>query len=215
MRSKRFASAALIVAGALLAGGCGGSSGSKSSGGCSDVEKPKPRAAQSLQPPSRELAAGKTYRVEVDTNCGDFTITLDPRTSPKTTASFVALVRRGYFDDTIFHRIVPDFVIQGGDPTQKGGGGPGYSTVDKPPPTTRYVRNTVAMAKTETEPPGTAGSQFFVVTRADAQLSPDYAVLGKVTSGQDVVARIGRLGDPQSGKPTRTVAIERATVQTS
>ena len=212
---KRFASSALVVAGVVVAAGCGGSSGSKSSGGCSDVEQPKPRAAQTLQPPSQGLDAAKTYRVDVDTNCGDFTITLDQRTSPKTTASFVSLVKAGYFDHTIFHRIAPDFVIQGGDPTQKGGGGPGYSTVDKPPSTTRYVRNTVAMAKTETDPSGTAGSQFFVVTRADAQLTPDYAVLGKVTSGQDVVARIGRLGDVQTQKPTRTVEIERMTVQTS
>jgi len=215
VRSTRFASGALVVAGALLASGCGGSSGSKSAGGCTDVEKPKPRGAESLQAPTQTLEAGKTYRVDIETNCGDFTITLDQRTAPKTTASFVALVRRGYFDHTIFHRIAPDFVIQGGDPTQKGSGGPGYTTVEPPPATTRYVRNTVAMAKTATGASGTAGSQFFVVTRADAQLTPQYALLGKVTSGQDVVARIGKLGDLQTQEPTRTVEIERMSVETS
>ena len=80
----------------------------------------------------------------VSTNCGDFTITLDPKASPKTTASFVALARKGFFDGTVFHRIVPGFVIQGGDPTATGTGGPGYQTVDTPAPSTRYPLGTVA-----------------------------------------------------------------------
>ena len=90
----------------------------------------------------------------------------------------VSLARAGFFKKTIFHRIVPDFVIQGGDPTGKGTGGPGYKTVDKPPPGTKYTRGVVAMAKTQQEKPGTAGSQFYVVTGADAGLPPDYAVIG-------------------------------------
>ena len=121
----------------------------------------------------------------------------------------------GYFDDTIFHRIVPGFVIQGGDPTGKGSGGPGYTTVEPPPAGTSYVKYMVAMAKTASEPPGAAGSQFFVVTAPDAQLTADYAVLGKVTDGKDVVDRIGKLGDPSTQAPTRSVVIQKMSVETS
>jgi cyclophilin family peptidyl-prolyl cis-trans isomerase len=128
------------------------------------------------------------------------------------TSSFASLVRRGFFDGTIFHRIVPGFVIQGGDPTGTGTGGPGYSVKDTPPSDARYTKGVVAMAKTQSEPPGTAGSQFFVVTAPDAGLTPDYALLGKVTDGLKVVERIGRLGDPATEKPTRRVAVLRMTV---
>jgi peptidyl-prolyl cis-trans isomerase B (cyclophilin B) len=214
----RSASWIVPIAAALLLGGCGGggkTSQANTSGGCADVPKPKPHSASHLQAPTERLSASSTYRVLVETNCGNFTITLDQKTSPNTTASFVSLVRKGYFDNTSFHRIVPDFVIQAGDPTASGRGGPGYSTVDRPPRNTAYLRNAVAMAKTDTEPPGTAGSQFFVVTGPDAQLAPEYAVLGKVTAGQDVVQRIGRLGTVMDQKPTRPIVIEKMTVQVS
>ena len=151
----------------------------------------------------------------IDTNKGDFTITLDPKTSPNTTASFVALANKGFFDGTVFHRIVPGFVIQGGDPTGSGTGGPGHSTVDPPPADARYTKGVVAMAKTQAEPAGTAGSQFFVVTGEDAGLPPDYAILGKVTDGLDIVEAIGRLGDPATEQPTEEVKIEKATVRVS
>jgi cyclophilin family peptidyl-prolyl cis-trans isomerase len=140
------------------------------------------------------------------------------KTSPKTTASFVSLARRGYFDGTIFHRIVPGFVIQGGDPTASGLGGPGYTTVDRPPASTRYTLGLAAMAKAGNQPAGAGGSQFFVVTAQDAQLPPDYAVLGEVVKGLPVVERIGQLGDPASGgqgTPTEVVEIEKATVRVS
>ena len=145
------------------------------------------------------------------TNCGSFTIRLAVKASPHATASFVSLVRSHFFDGTVFHRIVPGFVIQGGDPTASGGGGPGYTTVDRPPAGTQYLFGTVAMAKTQSDPPGTAGSQFFVVTGADAGLPPDYAVLGEVVAGAPVVRRIGQLGDVNE-QPTATVEIEHATV---
>jgi peptidyl-prolyl cis-trans isomerase B (cyclophilin B) len=121
-------------------------------------------------------------------------------------------VKKGFFDGTIFHRIVPGFVIQGGDPTGTGTGGPGYSTVDVPPSDARYTKGVVAMAKAGNEPPGTAGSQFFVVTAEDARLPPEYALLGKVTSGMDVVEKIGTLGDPQTEQPTKRIVIEKATL---
>jgi cyclophilin family peptidyl-prolyl cis-trans isomerase len=155
------------------------------------------------------LDPAKTYDVTLQTNRGSFTIRLDQHSSPNATASFVALVKRGFFDGTVFHRIIPGFVVQGGDPTGTGTGGPGYSTVDPPPSTTRYTHGVVAMAKTASEAPGTAGSQFFVVTAADAKLPPDYALLGHVVRGLPVVDRIGELGTP-SGQPTARVVIRHA-----
>jgi cyclophilin family peptidyl-prolyl cis-trans isomerase len=211
--------APLFVLACLLAG-CGGGGGSHTTtqagstkGGCTSVKAP-PATRRTAAKPTEPIDATKRYDVVMNTNCGSFTILLDPKQSPHTVASFVSLVRKKFFDGTIFHRIVPGFVIQGGDPTQTGGGGPGYTTVDKPPANARYTHGVVAMAKTSVEAPGTAGSQFFVVTAKDAGLTPDYAIIGKVTKGLDVVDRIGKLGD-QNEQPTRVVEIEHATVSVS
>ncbi len=180
-------------------------------GGCVTVKKPKLGARN--EPSSfPKLNPAKIYDVVIATNCGSFTIKLAARVSPHTTASFANLVRRGFFDRTIFHRIVPGFVIQGGDPTGTGAGGPGYTTVDKPPASTQYTLGLVAMAKTQVQASGTSGSQFFVVTGANVGLPPDYAVLGTVTSGLGVVQRIGKLGNAATEQPTRVVEIEKATL---
>jgi peptidyl-prolyl cis-trans isomerase B (cyclophilin B) len=185
-------------------------------GACQDVAQPAPRDGGGQKRPAKGLDPGKTYEVVLETSCGDFTIKLDHKTSPKAAASFAALARSGFFDSTIFHRIVPGFVIQGGDPTASGTGGPGYSTRDSVPRDAAYAPGVVAMAKAGNEPPGTAGSQFFVVTGADTGLTPDYALLGKVTRGMDVVQAIGELGDPASGgtgTPLQSVVIEGAKVR--
>ncbi|HVC88610.1 MAG TPA: peptidylprolyl isomerase [Gaiellaceae bacterium] len=208
---------------ALALAGCGG--GPKQSAppattaasGCTAVTAPASQSKTEPKPTAR-LDPARTYDVTFATNCGSFTIRLAVTISPATTASFVSLVRKGYFDGTVFHRIVPGFVIQGGDPTGTGMGGPGYSTVDKPPVSTTYTLGVAAMAKAGNEAAGTSGSQFFVVTTQNAQLPPDYAVLGKVVQGLAVVKAIGQLGDPASGgngTPTETVEIEKATVAVS
>jgi peptidyl-prolyl cis-trans isomerase B (cyclophilin B) len=187
-------------------------------GGCAEVAQPDPKPDGGAKRSAQALDPDTTYDVVLKTSCGDITIRLDQKASPKTAASFAGLAKAGFFDDTVFHRIVPGFVIQGGDPTATGTGGPGYSTRDVPPAGTTYKKGTVAMAKTQTEPPGTAGSQFYVVTAADAGLPPEYALLGKVVKGQDVVDAIGELGDPASGEagtPVQPVVIERATVRKS
>jgi cyclophilin family peptidyl-prolyl cis-trans isomerase len=158
------------------------------------------------------LDPANTYTVHVQTNLGAFDIRLFVEGSPCTTSSFASLVRKRFFDGTRFHRIVPGFVIQGGDPTGTGRGGPGYTVVDKPSIYTAYIRRTVAMAKTAAEPPGTAGSQFFIVTGRMASLPSDYAVLGEISRGMDVVQRIGRLGDPVTEQPTRRVIVRRMTI---
>jgi peptidyl-prolyl cis-trans isomerase B (cyclophilin B) len=202
-----------------LLAACGGKSGGSNedtqtdANGCVSVSAPSMHARTGSRP-TEALDATKTYEVVMNTNCGSFTIRLDPKQSPHAVASFVKLVQAKYFDHTVFHRIVPGFVIQGGDPTGNGAGGPGYTTVDTPPPGASYTHGVVAMAKTGAEPAGTAGSQFFVVTGANVGLSPDYAIIGKVTDGLDVVDRIGKLGDA-SEQPTEVVEIEQATVTTS
>ena len=152
------------------------------------------------------------HRVGVLTNYGAFALRLDVEDSPCVTSSFASLVRKRFFDGTTFHRIVPGFVIQGGDPTGTGTGGPGYTVRDVPPRSSRYTKGVVAMAKSSTEPRGTAGSQFFVVTARDARLPPDYAILGAVTRGLKVVEKIGRLGNRVTERPTRRVVVLRMTV---
>jgi peptidyl-prolyl cis-trans isomerase B (cyclophilin B) len=154
----------------------------------------------------------KAYTVDVLTNFGQFNIRLDVGDSPCTTSSFASLVRKHFFDGTVFHRIVPSFVIQGGDPTATGTGGPGYSVRDVPPRNSLYTEGVVAMAKSQAEPPGTAGSQFFVVTSANAGLPPVYAILGVVTKGLKTVRKIARFGNPENEKPTRRVVVLRMLV---
>lgn len=179
----------------------------KAPAGCKAVPEPKAKPNGKLKAPTTKLDASKRWTATVVTNCGTFAFSLEPKSAPHAAASIAYLAGKQFFDGTVFHRIVPGFVIQGGDPTGSGSGGPGYSTHDKPKKSWTYKLGSVAMAKTGQEPAGTAGSQFFVVTGADAGLPPDYAVVGHVTSGLDVVKRIGKLGD-QSEQPTATVEIE-------
>ena len=186
-------------------------SGSDVSGGCTRADAPEPKQNGGKKPPEDELEEGTTYRLQVETNCGSFTITLDQELAPRTAASLVSLAESGFFDGTTFHRVVPGFVIQGGDPTGTGTGGPGYQTVDTPPSDARYTRGVVAMAKAGFEAPGTSGSQFFVVTGDDVGLPPDYAIVGEVTDGFDAVRAIDRLG-VADGPPSQPVVIERVTV---
>jgi cyclophilin family peptidyl-prolyl cis-trans isomerase len=223
----RTARAALIVVVALLLAGCAGgdestapettapAATSTAADGCESVEAPPVREDGGATQPTERLDPEKTWTLRFATSCGDFVVTLDTTSAPATAASLVSLAEQGYFDDTVFHRIVPGFVIQGGDPTQSGSGGPGYSTVDPPAPTAGYTKGVVAMAKTQDEPAGTSGSQFFVVTGDDVGLPPDYAVVGEVTEGLDVVELIGTLGDPATEQPLQPIVVESVTVSSS
>jgi cyclophilin family peptidyl-prolyl cis-trans isomerase len=189
--------------------------------GCHAVPVPKPHGPQHLRAPTATLDPSKTYTVHVTTNCGSFAFDLDVKGSPKTSASVYSLVKRGFYNGLTFHRVVPGFVIQGGDPLGNGTGGPGYTVVEPPPAGTQYVRGDVAMAKTSTDPSGASGSQFFIVTAANATqsagLTPDYALAGKVVSGQAVVTLIGRLPTtpPGDGMPTPAVVMSKVTVSVS
>lgn len=192
--------------------------GTHSASACRTVPEPSPRGPQHLTAPTGALDPSKTYIVTVRTNCGAFAIKLDVKDAPKTTASFEALVKRGFYDGLTFHRIAPGFVIQGGDPNGNGTGGPGYTVVEPPPKTLQYVRGTVAMAKTQTQAAGTSGSQFFIVTTANASasagLTPDYALVGTVVSGLNVVEAIGALPTSPTGNdmPIPPVVMSSVTV---
>ena len=179
---------------------------------CKPAGKPKPKGEGNLPKPKQALDPKKPYVATVTTNCGEFQITLDAKRAPKTGGSFKNLADKGFFDDTTFHRIVAGFVIQGGDPKGDGTGGPGYTVVEKPPGGLQYVKGVVAMAKGGNEPPGASGSQWFVVTAEDAQLPPDYALLGKVTEGQDVVDRIGVVPTTADEQPVDPVVIRSVKV---
>jgi cyclophilin family peptidyl-prolyl cis-trans isomerase len=204
----------MAILASLLVAGCGGGGGETSTAaqlpaGCSQVQEPAPKDVH-LSRPTSTLRGPATATVM--TSCGSFTIALNVARAPKTASSFAYLARQGVYNDTPFHRIVPRFVIQGGDPTGTGGGGPGYFVDEPPPRNLSYTQGIVAMAKTQAEPPGRSGSQFFVVTVPDAGLTPDYALVGMVNSGFDVVQRIEQLGT-LSGTPRAPVVIRRVTVQ--
>jgi peptidyl-prolyl cis-trans isomerase B (cyclophilin B) len=196
----------------MLLAGCGGGGEETSSvalpAGCSEVPAPAPKQAH-LARPTQTLQGPASATIE--TSCGSFEIALDTTRAPKTASSFAYLARHGFYDDTAFHRIIPGFVVQGGDPTGSGTGGPGYFVDEPPPQNLSYTRGIVAMAKSPAEPPGRSGSQFFAVTAADAGLTPDYALLGRVSSGFDVVRRIEQLGTA-SGEPKAPVVIRRVTI---
>jgi peptidyl-prolyl cis-trans isomerase B (cyclophilin B) len=202
-----------VVAAILISRGGSDDDSTAASGaaGCKRVQAPQAKQV-SLKAPEQTLKKGEKATAVVATSCGSFEIALDTQRAPKTAGSFAYLSEEGFYDDLTFHRIVPGFVIQGGDPEGTGTGGPGYTVVEKPPANLAYTKGTVAMAKSSAEPPGSSGSQFYVVTGADAGLPPEYALVGKVSDGMDVVERIGKLGTP-SEKPKQTVLIESITIE--
>jgi cyclophilin family peptidyl-prolyl cis-trans isomerase len=147
------------------------------------------------------INTSKTYTATVTTDIGPFTIQLDPKKAPKAVNSFVFLAKQHFFDCIIFHRVIPSFVDQTGDPTGKGTGGPGYEFADELPKTAtpQYPLGSVAMANSGAN---TNGSQFFIVAGSEGEsLQPNYSLFGTVTSGMDVVDKINAAGS-SSGTPT-------------
>lgn len=168
-------------------------------------------------PPAMILDESKQYQAVLDTNKGSFTIDLNQEAAPNTVNSFVCLAKAGYFDGSPFHRILSGFVIQGGDPTGTGRGGPGYQFDDEPV-VGDYLKGTVAMANAG---PNTNGSQFFVVLGdLRGQLGKNYTIFGNVSQGIDVVdaiaatpTRPNERGEPSV--PTEPVTLERVTINES
>jgi cyclophilin family peptidyl-prolyl cis-trans isomerase len=210
-----FALIAIGVVAAILIGRSGGEDSTTattaSADGCTEVEAPKPKTV-SFSKAKQVLTKGEQATAVVETSCGTFEIALDTQRAPKTANSFAFLAEEGFYDDLTFHRVAPGFVIQGGDPEGTGTGGPGYSVDEKPPPNLAYTKGIVAMAKSSAEPPGRSGSQFYVVTAPDAGLPPEYALVGEVSEGYDVVERIDALGTPAEA-PKQTVLIEEMTIE--
>ena len=151
----------------------------------------------------------KTYTATMVTSHGTMEFILDAASAPQTVNSFVFLARWHYYDGIVLHRIIPGFVLQGGDPTGTGAGGPGYRFNDELPKPGRYELGSLAMANAG---PNTNGSQFFIISGPDGmRLPPLYALFGKAVKGLDVVSAINTVGSP-SGKPRETVTIESLTI---
>ncbi|MFL5679530.1 MAG: peptidylprolyl isomerase [Chloroflexota bacterium] len=199
---------ALFAAAILVIAACSGNVGAApSSAG------PAPRGHGCPTSEPAPLPAGQTRTVVLQTAKGPITIRVDANLAPIATGNFVALASCGFYDATVFHRVVPGFVIQGGDPTGTGAGGPGYTITDEPV-TTPYQRGTVAMARGSRA--HSQGSQFFIVLDDSAAESltqtNNYAILGTVTSGMDVADAIAAAADREI--PTNPIPINKVTVAT-
>ncbi len=164
---------------------------------------------QDYDQPEMQIDQGAEYTATMETSCGTVEIKLYAKETPITVNSFVFLAREGYFDGLTFHRVVPGFVIQGGDPTGTGSGGPGYEFENEEVPGLDFDREgLLAMANAG---PGTNGSQFFITLAPTPNLNEGYTLFGEVTSGMDAVNEIASYGEGD-GPPTRQVYIEKVTI---
>jgi peptidylprolyl isomerase len=164
-------------------------------------------------PPPMCIDPAKSYTAEMVTSMGSLTIALDPIQAPNTVNSFVFLARYHYYDGIIFHRIIKDFVCQGGDPTGTGRGGPGYQFADELPKAGRYEIGSVAMANAG---PNTNGSQFFLISgNQGVRLPPQYALFGKIVKGLDVLEAMQSVDTDRSDRPKDDVIIQSVTITES
>ena len=228
--------AALVVIQLVGGGGKGSASPSQSPGPSATPSAAPvacgataPKAADQqrptyAKPPKMTIDPNKTYTATMVTSCGTITIELNARAAPVGVNNFVFLAENGFYDGTTFHRIVKDFVIQGGDPEGTGQGGPGYGfAIETDASTTFDTPGVVAYANSG---PDSNGSQFFITLQATPQLDPtpqsSYTIFGQVIKGMDVVEKIGKIpgtsnpGIPgENSVPTETVYIEKVTIQES
>ena len=179
---------------------------------CPAPDGSSPKLQRFDGPPPMCIDVDKRYTAEMVTSKGTMVIALDPVAAPKTVNSFVFLSGYHYYEGIVFHRVIPGFVLQGGDPTGTGTGGPGYKFEDELPKPGRYELGSLAMANSG---PNTNGSQFFVISGpSGVRLPPQYSLFGKVVDGLDVVTVIDALGT-QSGKPKELVTISSVTIKES
>lgn len=183
---------------------------------CPATDGSTPKQQSFAAPPDMCIDASKQYTARIDTTSGAFTVQLDPAKAPNTVNNFVVLARYKFYDGVVFHRIIPDFVIQGGDPKGDGTGGPGYKFPDELPQPSDYVEGSIVMANSG---PDTNGSQFFVVLSANGAKTlvdavggeAKYSLFGKVTEGMDVVTAISAV--PLDGEtPKEPVTINSVTI---
>jgi cyclophilin family peptidyl-prolyl cis-trans isomerase len=179
---------------------------------CPNPNGSSPRMTTFSAPPPMCISTGKTYSATVETDVGTFNVALDAKSAPKTVNNFVFLAREHFYDGVTFHRVIPGFVVQGGDPQGNGSGGPGYKFADELPKAGAYKVGSLAMANSG---PNTNGSQFFIVTGPQgAQLPPKYSLFGTVSSGMDVVKQI-EAGGASSGTPTTVHKMTKVTITES
>ncbi len=180
---------------------------------CPAADGSSPRTRQFDGEPPMCIDPKRRYAAHMATTKGTMTIVLDPAAAPKTVNNFVVLGRYHYYDGIAFHRIIPGFVLQGGDPHGTGRGGPGYHFEDELPGPGRYEVGSLAMANAG---PDTNGSQFFIVSGTDGtRLPPQYSLFGQVVEGLDVVAAIDAAGSPGAGTPRERVVLESLTITES
>lgn len=165
-------------------------------------------AKQYAEPPEMVIDLMRQYRATIETSAGVMRAELFAAEAPKTVNNFVFLAREGFYDGVIFHRVIQGFVIQGGDPTGTGRGGPGYRFEDEPVGRP-YLRGTLAMANAG---PNTNGSQFFIM-HADYPLPPSYTIFGKLTAGEDVLDAIATAPTGPGDRPLEPVTIRRVTIE--
>ena len=180
---------------------------------CPQADGASPRTTKFAKPPPMCIDPGRSYTAEIETNMGTIAVTLDAKAAPLTVNNFVVLARYHYFDGISFHRIVPGFVIQGGDPELSGRGGPGYTFQDELPQPGQYKIGSLAMANSGAN---TNGSQFFIISGDQGvTLPPQYSLFGQVAGGLDVVQKIDAVGAPnsQDGRPTAVVTMESVTIK--
>lgn len=160
---------------------------------CPPASGSKTRVIAFTKAPPMCINPAASYTAIVKTDVGTFDIALNAKAAPITVNNFVFLARYHFYDGVIFHRVIPGFVVQGGDPTGTGSGGPGYTIPDELPKAGSYKLGSVAMANTGQ--PNTGGSQFFIVVGTQGeQLPPSYSLFGQVTSGMSVVQKIAADG---------------------
>lgn len=164
-------------------------------------------AKQYPSAPEMVIDPAKTYSATIETSAGTMTAEFFTADAPKTVNNFVFLARDGYYEDVIFHRVIKGFMIQGGDPTGTGRGGPGYRFDDEPVKR-QYQRGTLAMANAG---PNTNGSQFFIM-HADYPLPPNYTIFGKLTSGEDVLDEIATAPTGAQDRPVNPVTISSVSI---
>lgn len=239
---KRFVAAVSLLLAAAVMAGCGGAKpqdvykspagqqggtqqggtqqgGGNQSGGQPQAQQPAP-AKQWSEPPAMAIDKEKSYTATIETSLGTMKLELFASEVPQTVNNFVFLAREGFYDGVVFHRIIKDFMIQGGDPTGTGSGGPGYTIPDEYPVTREYKRGTLAMARTAQ--PNSAGSQFFICTGADCGglgRQPDYVIFGQVIEGDDVLTKLenvevvrGNQFDPVPSTPKDPPVIKTITI---
>ena len=201
MKKYLTAFAVMVTLLVALSAGCAGSN---------SVQPKQPEAAPQANAPTSPTTPGKNSVALFETSKGNFSIELFEDKAPLTTKNFITLVNKGFYNGLIFHRVISDFMIQGGDPKGNGTGGPGYTIADEFHRDLKHSAGVISMANAGRN---TGGSQFFITLKATPWLDNKHAVFGKVVAGMDVVQAIGKVKTDAQDKPVEDVVIKKITIE--